>query len=179
MSGTARECSVGQTPHRVVVDAHLLLVRDNRVLLSQRRGGYGDGMWHLPSGKTEAGESVEQAVIREAYEEVGVLVAPADLRCVHAVHVQHSGEEPRVGFFFEATRWVGEPSNREPDKCSAVRWFPFTELPDGIIPYPAAGMSAYLAGVPFSLLGWGHETPRPTSPPVQPLRPALTPGLPA
>ncbi|MGH4021053.1 MAG: NUDIX domain-containing protein [Pseudonocardiaceae bacterium] len=61
---------MGQPPHRVILDVHLLLVRDDQVLLSRRRGGYGHGLWHLPSGKTEAGESVEDAVIREAWEEV-------------------------------------------------------------------------------------------------------------
>lgn len=169
---------MGEPPHRMIVDVHLLLVYGNHVLLTQRQGGYGDGMWHLPSGKTEADESVEQAVIREAREEVGVHLAPASLRCVHAMHVQHSAEEPRIGFFFEAARWGGEPSNREPDKCSAVRWFPFTGLPDGMIPYPAAGISAYLARVPFSVVGWGHETPRAISPPVHDA-PILGAGYPA
>jgi 8-oxo-dGTP pyrophosphatase MutT (NUDIX family) len=140
---------VGRSPHRVILDVHLLLVRDGHVLLSQRRGGYGDGMWHLPSGKAEAGESIEDAVIREAFEEVGVTVRPADLRCVHAVQVQHTGEEPRVGFFFEATRWHGEPSNR------------------------AAGISGYLRGIAFSLFEPGQDSPRPISPPVQPLPSSL------
>jgi len=159
---------VAQATNRVILDVHLLLVRGGHVLLTQRRGGYGTGLWHLPSGKTEAGESVIDAVIREAYEEVGVTVSIAELCCVHAVHVHHTGEEPRVGFFFEATRWAGEPANREPDKCSAVGWFPLTDLPDGMIPYPAAGISGYLSGVPFSVLGWGDDTPRPVSPPVRP-----------
>ncbi|MGH3904749.1 MAG: NUDIX hydrolase [Pseudonocardiaceae bacterium] len=170
---------MGQPPHRVILDVHLLLVRGQHVLLTQRRGGYGSGMWHLPSGKAEAGESVEDAVIREAYEEVGVTVDAADLRCVHALHVQHSGEEPRVGFFFEATRWAGQPSNREPDKCSAVQWFCFTEFPDEMIPYPAAGISAYLQGIPFSVFGWKHGIPRPTSPPLQRPATALADALPA
>jgi 8-oxo-dGTP diphosphatase len=164
---------VGRSPHRVILDVHLLLVRDSHVLLSQRRGGYGDGMWHLPSGKAEAGESIEDAVIREAFEEVGVTVRPADLRCVHALQVQHAGEEPRVGFFFEATRWGGEPSNREPDKCSAVKWFPFDGFPDGMIPYPAAGISGYLHGIPFSVFEPGQDAPRPISPPAQALAPSL------
>ncbi len=155
---------MGGLPQRVILDVHLLLVCDQHILLTRRRGGYGSGGWHLPSGKAEAGESVEDAVIREAYEEVGVTVDATDLRCVHALHVQHSGEEPRVGFFFETARWSGQPSNREPDKCSAVQWFHFTEFPDGMIPYPAAGISAYLAGIPFSVFGWGRDIPRPTSP---------------
>jgi 8-oxo-dGTP diphosphatase len=152
--------------HHVILDVHLLLVRDGHLLLTRRRGGYGDGLWHLPSGKTEPGENVEAAVIREAREEVGVTVHPADLRCVHAVQVQHTGEQPRVGFFFEATRWTGEPSNQEPDKCSAVRWFPMHDLPDSVIPYPAAGIDGYLTGVPFSVFEPGQARPRPISPPL-------------
>ncbi|MEU6379254.1 NUDIX domain-containing protein [Streptomyces sp. NPDC046909] len=152
--------------HRAIIDVHLLLVRDMNVLLTRRRGSYGDGMWHLPSGKVEKGESVETAVIREAREEVGIMVKTADLRCVHAIHVQHPGEEPRVGFFFEATQWHGEPVNREPTKCSAVEWFPLDGLPEATISYPAAGIAAYQAGVPFSVLGWGHDEPHPTSPSI-------------
>ncbi len=170
---------MGQPPHRVVLDVHLLLVRDDQVLLSQRRGGYGHGLWHLPSGKAEAGEFIEDAVIREAFEELGVTVYPVDLRCVHALQVQHAGEEPRVGFFFEATRWAGEPFNREPGKCSAVQWFPFTGFPNGMIPYPAAGIFGYLQGIPFSVFEPGQDTPRPISPPTQPLAPTLTTPLPA
>ena len=164
--------------HRAIVDVHLLLVRDTRVLLIRRLGSYGDGMWHLPSGKIEAGESVEDAVIREAREEVGIAVASANLRSVHGIHVQHPGEEPRVGFFFEANQWHREPTNREPTKCSAIQWFSLDDLPEDIIPYPAAGIAGYLAGIPFSVLGWGYQEPHPTSPPFnwssQPLKGLLT-----
>lgn len=153
----------------VILDVHLLLVRDNHILLTQRRGGYGAGGWHAPSGKAEPDESIVDAVIREAHEEIGVTVDPADLRCVHALHVQHDGEQPRVGFFFETTRWHGEPTNQEPDKCSAVRWFPLAELPDEMIPYPAAGIIGYRDGIPFSVVGWGQQTPQRTSPPTRPL----------
>jgi ADP-ribose pyrophosphatase YjhB (NUDIX family) len=165
---------MGGQPQRTIVDVHLLLIRDGQILLTRRRGGYAAGGLHAPSGKADTGESVETAVIREGFEEVGVIVDPADLRCVHTLHVQNPGEEPRIGWFFEATRWAGEPFNREPDKCSEVGWFPLDDLPDGMIPYPAAGIAAYLAGVPFSILGWGEHTPRPVSPPVQPRNPALT-----
>jgi len=174
--GTGRRSRVVQDSNRVILDVHLLLIDAGRVLLTQRRGGYGSGLWHLPSGKAEADESVTEAVIREAYEEVGVKVRAADLRCVHALHVRHDGEEPRVGFFFEARRWDGEPVNLESDKCSAVGWFPLTALPDGMIPYPAAGIAGYLAGIPFSVLGWGSETPRPAGPPLRPLLSAAGAG---
>jgi hypothetical protein len=56
--------------------------------------------------------------------------------------------------FFEARKWLGEPANREPDKCSDVRWFPLGHLPDDVIPYPLAGIHAYCDGVTFGVRGW-------------------------
>lgn len=142
-----------------IIDVHLLLVRDDELLLTRRRGDYGDGMWHLPSGKLDASESVLAAAVREAEEEIGVLIDPEDLRHAHTVHVAGSGPTPRLGLFFETRRWLGEPVNREPEKCSAVEWFHRNHLPEDVIPYPLAGIRAYFDGVPFGVLGWtdhGH-----------------------
>ena len=100
--------------HRTVVDAHVIMVRGGRVLLSRRRGSFGDGLWHLPSGKVDAGESLVQAAVREAWEEVGVRIDGNDLRHVHTLHATATGVEPRLGVFFEALAWHGEPENREP-----------------------------------------------------------------
>jgi 8-oxo-dGTP diphosphatase len=141
---------------RHLVDVHVLLLRDDRVLLTRRRdrNPLFDGRWHLPSGKLDAGESVLAAAVREVDEEVGVVVAPEDLRHVHTLHVNGSGVEPRLGLFFETRRWSGEPVNREPEKCSAVRWFPLDALPADLIEYPAAGLAARAAGQTFGVFGW-------------------------
>jgi 8-oxo-dGTP pyrophosphatase MutT (NUDIX family) len=142
-----------------IIDVHVLLVRDDQVLLTQRRGAYGTGMWHLPSGKLDAGESVLTAAVREVHEEVGVTVDAGNLRHVHTVHVADSGPVPRLGMFFEARQWIGEPANREPDKCSAVDWFPLNALPDNVIAYPLAGIRAYLNGTSFDVIGWNDHAP--------------------
>ena len=141
---------------RHLIDVHVLLLRDEKVLLTLRRDRDPrfDGRWHLPSGKLDRGESVPAAAVREAREEVGVRVDPADLRHVHTSHVTASGVEPRLGLFFTTTRWTGEPVNSEPDKCSAVRWFGLDALPEDLIAYSAAGIRGYLTGTPFSVLGW-------------------------
>lgn len=142
---------------RHLIDVHVLLVDDDgKLLLTRRRDPNPafDGLWHLPSGKLDAGESVLDAAVREAEEEVGVLIQAADMRHVHTLHVNGSGPEPRLGLFFEARRWIGDPTNREPDKCSGVRWFALDALPDQLIDYPAAGIRAYQHGVPFSAQGW-------------------------
>lgn len=149
---------------RHLIDVHVLLIDEGNLLLTQRRDRNPsfDGLWHLPSGKLDAGESVVDAAAREAEEEVGVLMQPTDLRHVHTVHVNGSGPEARLGLFFEARRWIGEPTNREPEKCSAIRWFPLDALPTELIDYPAAGIHAYRTGTAFSTRGWDpHPAPAP------------------
>lgn len=154
-----------------ILDVHALLISEDWVLLSQRRGPYAHGQWHLPSGKIQPGESCDQAVIRETHEEVGVTVRPTHMRCVHTMHVQYRHETPRIGFFYEVRRWDGEPNNREPDKCITLRWVKLAELPEPMIPYPGAGIRAYLAGIPVGRFGWGSGSFVPLSPPTQPRAP--------
>ncbi|GAB3282752.1 NUDIX hydrolase [Parasphingorhabdus pacifica] len=145
---------------RHLVDVHVLLIRDRRVLLSERRGDEFDGMWHLPAGKVDAGEDLVSAAVREAAEETGVSIDPGDLAHVHVVHAIGSGLEPRIGHFFTATRWRGDPINREPAKCHRLEWFDLDRLPSRIIDYPAAGLHAYRNGdAGLSLLGWQAPAP--------------------
>ncbi|GAA4612747.1 NUDIX domain-containing protein [Saccharopolyspora hordei] len=149
-------------PDRHIIDVHVLLIRDAELLLTERRGGQWDRMWHLPSGKLDAGEDIFTAAAREAEEEVGVLINPADLEHVHSIHVAGSGPEARIGHFFVTTRWIGEPTNREPEKCHGLGWFDFHSLPANIIEYPAAGIDAYRRGLRgMSLLGWHGSRPSP------------------
>lgn len=142
---------------RHLIDVHILLVDGGNLLLTQRGGNDAfAGRWHLPSGKLDALEPITAAGAREAFEEVGVVIDPADLRVVHVTHVAGSGPEPRLGVFLQASKWSGEPENREPDKCAAVRWFPIDRLPDDVIEYPAVGIRAFLEGetASFSEHGW-------------------------
>ncbi|MFE7718647.1 NUDIX domain-containing protein [Nocardia rhizosphaerihabitans] len=140
---------------RHLVDVHILLIRDDRILLSLRRNGdkY-DNRWHLPSGKLEAGESAAVGAVREAAEEIGVELEPAALRLVHVAHVTAPGRDSRLGLFFRAERWRGEPFNREPDKCYALQWFPLNDLPADLIEYSALGIAALNSATPYSELGW-------------------------
>ena len=115
--------------HMLVGDVHLLLINpEGEVLFGQRQNtGYQDGVWHLPSGHLEAGESVVAALIREAREEVGVTI---DEQAVEFVHVMHnSSGGGRVAFFFAVRNWAGAPENREPEKCNQLDWFSPSNLP--------------------------------------------------
>jgi 8-oxo-dGTP diphosphatase len=143
-----------------VIDVHLILRDGDKILLSQRGGPYGYGQWHAPSGKLDPGEPLTLATVREACEETGVVVDPDRIRLVHTVH-HHQGEgaRDRIGFFFEATEWENVPVNREPEKCLRLQWFAVHDLPDDLIPYPAAGLLGYLQGdCGVTMHGWPNGT---------------------
>ncbi|MFF9733820.1 NUDIX domain-containing protein [Streptomyces albidoflavus] len=134
------------SPATPVIDTHVILRDGDKVLLSQRGGPYGYGRWHAPSGKLDAGEPLTVGAARELSEETGVEVDPEHLRLVHVVHHKQDDETERIGLFFLATVWKGEPVNREPEKCLDLRWWSVHELPEDIIAYPEAGLLGYLKG---------------------------------
>ena len=51
----------------------LYVVEDARILLIHKHRGLGKGKINAPGGKLEAGESFQQAAIRETKEEVGII----------------------------------------------------------------------------------------------------------
>ncbi|MEU4575743.1 NUDIX domain-containing protein [Nonomuraea sp. ATR24] len=151
--GRGAGAAAGPAPDRfrAIVDVHVMLVRDGQVLLGRRSGtGYADGLWHLPSGHLEAGESVVAAAVREAREETGVVIDPADLTFAHVMH----RAPDRVGLFYAVTRWRGEPRNAEPHKCAEVAWWPLDRLPEDTVDYPAAAIAHIRDRVPFALHAW-------------------------
>ena len=153
----------GVAPRTFYVDVLLILERDGRVLLAERSGtGYADGAFNLPSGKLEPGEDVVGAVIREAREEIGVHIERDAVRAVHVMHHRSPEGQTRVGWFFTADRYEGEPYNAEPHKCAGLLWAPIDQLPASTWPYTAAGIAQYRAGSPFSLHGFGF-TPEPAA----------------
>jgi len=53
-----------------------IIVQDGRVLMVRRRVAEGSLSWQFPAGAIEAGESAEDAAVRETSEEVGLTVRP-------------------------------------------------------------------------------------------------------
>lgn len=142
-------------PYTSVVDVLLILHRDGKVLLAERAGtGYADGLWNLPSGKLEDGEDLVSALVRETREEIGLQLDPGRVRHAVTVHHRNAEGQARVGLFFVATSWAGEPVNAEPHKCARIAWYPADALPTGTYPYTAAGIACWVKGETFGLDGW-------------------------
>ncbi len=55
------------------------ILEDNKILLIKRKNEPFKGKWALPGGFIEYGERVEDAVVREVFEETGIITAIKDL----------------------------------------------------------------------------------------------------
>lgn len=114
------------SPDRVVLTVDVVITDDHdRVLLMQRGTEPYKGSWVLPGGIVEAGETVEQAAIREAKEEVGL-----DLLVVGIIGVYSTpGRDPRGSFVSIAfnAQVVGGELTRT-DEARAFRWVSPTEI---------------------------------------------------
>jgi 8-oxo-dGTP pyrophosphatase MutT (NUDIX family) len=114
---------------RFPLAVHIFFVRSGQVLLPRRfNTGYEDGNYSVPAGHLEGDETVVQAAIREAREEVGVTLAPDDVAVVGA--------------------------NCEPHKCDDLRWSPRDEPPANTIPHIRRALENYDKGVWFEEFGW-------------------------
>ncbi len=135
------------------VTVHLFFIRENEILMARRLNtGYRDGEYSVPAGHLDGGETVMQAGIREALEEVGVQLREEDISITSVMH-RLDGEE-RVDFFLQIHRWDGEPVNAEPDKCDDLRWVHFDELPENTIPYIRRAITNHLKDIQIDEFGW-------------------------
>ena len=130
------------------VTVHLFFLRENQILLLRRfNTGFRDGEYSIPAGHLDGGESVMQAAIREAQEEVGLLLAESDLSFSTVMH--RIEDDERVDFFVQVHQWQGEPFNAEPEKCDDLRWVDIRALPANTIPYVRQALANHLAGLRF------------------------------
>ncbi|MDN6111354.1 MAG: NUDIX domain-containing protein, partial [Enterobacterales bacterium] len=87
------------------------------------------GKWSLPAGHVEEGESALTAAIREAEEEIGIVIPPSALKLVYTLH-RKSDERTYIDLWFEAERFNGVPVNQEPNKCAGLMWSDLQNLPE-------------------------------------------------
>lgn len=116
----------------------VLLINEAGEILFQQRapGTYFAGFWSLPGGHVEAGEALETAAVRELAEELGIAAHPADLVPLAVIH--RASDTNRIEFLFTLREWRGVPRCCEPDRATALAWYPATSAPEPLVPYLAA-----------------------------------------
>lgn len=135
---------------KIIPSVYLMLIKDNKILLSRRHNtGYRDGEYSFPAGHLDGNETFKQGIVREAKEEIGVILDAADLELVHTMDRRIPNDE-RADFFFTARKWQGEPKIMEPEKCDDLSWFDLNNLPENIIPYIKQAIDSFLNNIIYS-----------------------------
>src|ERR1700730_9213484 len=117
-------------PEVPLVGVGAIIIEDSRVLLVKRAHPPLQAQWSIPGGVLEVGELVREAAIREAREETGLIVEPADLLGVYDRVLRNA--EQRVQYHYVLIDFlchrVGGELHAASD-AAEVRWFTREELP--------------------------------------------------
>ncbi|WP_308199974.1 NUDIX domain-containing protein [Actinotalea sp. C106] len=114
------------------------LVADDQVLLGLRSASRSSfpGVWDLPGGHVEAGESSRAALDRELREELGVVVQVA--HGPEGIRLANSGVAGDLVLdVWRVSVWAGTPENAAPDEHDELRWFTAAQLASVSLAHPS------------------------------------------
>ena len=118
-------------PDRPYLAVSAAIIRDGQVLVVRRARAPALGIWTLPGGVVEAGETLTEALRREVAEETGIEVEPVALAGHREVVVRDDGGRVARHFVILcfAARWMrGE--TRLNEELAEARWLRPAELRD-------------------------------------------------
>lgn len=108
-----------------------LIVRDSKILIAQR--GKKDalyGKWEFPGGKLEEGETEQECLSRELFEELGIQAQVGAYFCSSFFEHRGSMWEMRTYFVQSFTGTIGLREHQE------IRWVAIQDLPSYDMPNP-------------------------------------------
>jgi ADP-ribose pyrophosphatase YjhB (NUDIX family) len=116
-------------PDTPLVGVGAIIIEDDRVLLVKRGHPPLAGEWSIPGGVLEVGETLREAAVREALEETGLTVEPADLLGVYDRILRDADERTIYHYVlidFLCRRISGEP--RAAGDADEAHWFTQAEV---------------------------------------------------
>jgi 8-oxo-dGTP diphosphatase len=116
-------------PEQPLVGVGVLVRRGDSILLVKRRNEPGKGLWSIPGGVLELGETLEVAAKREAKEETGVGIAVDSLLDVY--NLIENDEVDRIRYHYVLINYLAHYVEGElelNDESSDIKWVKFDEL---------------------------------------------------
>ena len=107
----------------------MALFRNESVLLVRRANAVAHGLWSLPGGRIEPGETARAAAEREVWEETGLSAALVGLVDVHDVVVR--AQDGRIASHYVIAVFFGRSGAGEPrggGDAAAAEFVPLDEL---------------------------------------------------
>jgi 8-oxo-dGTP diphosphatase len=125
-------------PDNPLVGVGAVIVQNDRVLLIRRGTAPLLGEWSLPGGVLECGETLREAVVREAREETGLTVEPGEMLGVYERVIR--SDDGRVRYHFVLIDYFCRPVSGDLQAgtdAADVRWFTPEQLPALNLAYDA------------------------------------------
>ncbi len=95
--------------------------KKGQFLMGRRKSKHANGRYCLPGGWIEFGETIEQAVRREAMEETGLTLSEIELLGI-TENIFKDENKHSVSIVMAAQIQSGAPQVMEPDKCESWIW---------------------------------------------------------
>ena len=117
-------------PKQPILGVGGIIFNGKRVLLARRNQDPGKGQWSLPGGMVELGETLEQALVREIREEVGIEIRIGGLARLLDRIIRDAGREVQYHYVivdYWAEMVSGEP--RAASDVSELQFVPVEEVP--------------------------------------------------
>ncbi len=123
------------------VGVGVMIMRDGKILLTERKGSHGAGEYSFPGGHLDYMESFEDCARRETLEEAGIEIKNIRFLCLaNSTHYapKHYVE---VGMIAEWAK--GEPKVMESDRAVEWKWYDLDKLPTPLFQFTGVLVDAY------------------------------------
>ena len=132
---------------------YLIIKNDKNQILLQRRQGtkLWPGFLALPAGHIDESENAYEALVREAKEELNILVNINDISDTFVVNRKNKSLSPYYDVYFEISKYDGNIIINEPEKCSELLWADINNLPTDMIKFEKEAINNNLKGIKFSV----------------------------
>ena len=132
--------------------------KDGKVLLQRRQGTkLWPGFLALPAGHVDERENVYDAAIREAKEELSIVITKEDIIDTFVVNRRNKSLASYFDVYFEISSYKGNIKINEPEKCSELKWCDINNLPDDMIDFEIDAIKNRQKNITFSTFDADNE----------------------
>ena len=128
---------------RPLVGVGVIIIRDGKILLAERKGSHGENTWASAGGHLEFGETLEECAKRETFEEFGIHLQRMTFLCVSNIVAY---DRHYIDVEFLGDLGIQIPKIQEQDSFANLQWFSLSELPSPLFEPIRIAIDSLLTG---------------------------------
>lgn len=139
---------MNHSPEKTIkVGVGIMIMKENKVLLGQRKGAHGEGEYAFPGGHMEYMEGFVGTARRETEEETGIKIK--NIQFLYLANLVQYAPKHYVHIGLIADWDSGEPEIREPDRIESWDWYNLDDLPSPLFETCIQSIEAHKTGKNF------------------------------